>query len=502
MKNIHYFSSDLSICSMAGAAEIIRIVDKIGLREIIDKNDPMKYDKEIKTSDIVMCQIITRICEPGSILNSIKKIKGSTIPDLLKSQINRLNEDYFYKRFKHFTKSNCDRIKEDVANSTKKVYNVNVSENDWDSSFVEVIGTQNELAAIGMNRSNPAKTNGIKISLLHARNNGNPIPLYQNVERGNTSDIELIKKDLKAILRYKWSLLVLDRFSKSDSFLVECAKDGILILTADRIFEKNIKEIKKFKFKKIIVEERVEKNGKVRVKKIKMKYVTIANVNDGVTIYKHIYIDPEKAKRDKKKRTKQRVKKEEEQKKLKELDTEGKLVKSLQKEFISNLKKRGIKANMSLKDIEFQEPEEKQSIDGLIVLSTTAKLTGEEALPTYRNRIWVEKGIKEEKQSHVMGPIYVRNKEMIKVMVMINFLAYLIACLLRLEHECFKKQSDNTIAEVLNTSCILVKQRERKSIILSKETAEKFGKFVNIEPKELKLNDIFGLEVSKSFGVT
>ncbi len=489
---IGYGSSDLNICSMAGVPELLRIADKIRLRKILDKYDPMKYDKDIKTSDMILSEIFIRVCDPGSFLNSIEKIKNSIIPHLLKLKIDQLNEDHFYKRFKLFKKNICKNIKKEISDSVRKTYDINIDTNDWDTSFVHVDGKQNKLAAKGMNSSNKNKPNGVKISLLHARNNGNPVPLYQNEDKGNTSDIEMFKKDREMILRYRGSLLILDRFVKSDKDLADFAKDDVLILTADRVYEKNIKEIKKLNFEEIEIKKRIKKNGKVKIKKVKMKHATTTGVVDGVMIYKHIYIDPEKAKRDKKKREEQKTKKNEQQKNLKELSKEGKLVDKLKKEFVKDMKKKGIKVDINLKNIEFEESQEKEYIDGLVVLSTTAVLTREEALPTYRDRIWVEKGIKEQKQSHMLRPIYVRNEQMIRIVMMIDFLAYQLACLLRLEHECFKNQSDNSIAEVLNAPCVLVKQLEKKFVVLSNEIAKKFGKFVNVLPKELKTHDFLG----------
>ncbi len=459
---------------MAGFPEILRIAKKIGLLDILKKHLPMEYDKNIRNPELLMSAIGVRICNPSSILGSIETIRQSSIPKILGFNSEEINEDMFYKRFKKVKADTIAEIQQEVFDSIKKHYEIDLSILDWDTSFVHVTGSKNELARKGMNQSNKFEPYGVKVALLQARNKI-PLPLFFRVKEGNTSDVEMLRTDMERIKQLKGSLLVIDRFAKGFKDIKELKDSGVDVLCGDRTTDKLIREIGSLQF------------SQIKVDGMEMKHAMQIIEKEDLKLYRHVFIDPVKAERDKAKR---------EKRKEKQKDFE-KIVSGCQKNLGKSLKSVGIKANVKINvsDIEYEKTENK-NIDGLVVLLSTKEMNPEDVIKTYRQHAWIEKGIKELKQFHQLRPMYVRNARMVDMLMLISFFAYLLMCLFRIEHESFKNSSDGTISEMLNAPCILLENGEKTIILISDGMANFFGKFVDIYPKQLKLNEMITQSIS------
>lgn len=457
---------------MAGFPEILRIANKIHLPEILEKHTAMKYKKDIKTSDLMMSHIGVRICNPTSILGTIPEIQGSTIPSILGIDKEKLNEDYFYKRYKNISREAVAGIQQDVFEAVQKEYNIDLSILDWDPSFIYVEGIKNQLASKGMNTTNKSKPIGVKLALLQARNRI-PVPLFYRVLTGKTADVTMLREDRERIKQFRGSLLVLDRFTKSDEDIVDFKKDGVDVLTAERITSTVSKEIRQLDYKTIKVSE------------VKVKHALSTRVVDQKTIYRHVFFDPVKAERDKKRREKKDKKKRKQQTKTKKLIDNEKFNSHLLKKLKKMLKSNGIKAEITLdiEDVGYEEISDDPSMDGVTVISVTKRMKPEKVLKTYRQHQWIEKGIKELKQFHLLRPLFVRNDRMVDVLMLVSFLSYLLNCLFRLEHKVFEESCDGTIGAILNLPCTLVKAGLKLSVLLSERVAKIFGKFVEVSRK-------------------
>lgn len=458
---------------MAGFPEVVRIANKIGLPEILEKHTGMKYDKEIKNSDLIMAHIGVRICNPRSILGAIEEIQGSTIPAVLGMDAEKLNEDYFYKRYKNITPESIEAIQQDVFEAVKQVYNIDLSNIDWDTSFIHVEGRKNELASKGVNTTNKFKPYGVKTALIQSRGRI-PVPLFYRLMTGETADVTMLREDKERIKReFKGSLLTLDRLTKSDEDIADFKKDDVDILTGERITSTVREEIKQLEYQEIEVDE------------VKMKHALSTRVVKDVTIWRHVFFDPVKAERDRKRREKKNKKKREQQLKTKKLVDNGKLNSDIVKKLKKMLKKNGVKAeiNLNIDDVEYEEIPDDPSMDGVMVISTTREMKPEDVLKTYRKHLWIEKGFRELKQFHLLRPLFVRNDRMVDVLMLISFLSYLLMCLFRLEHKPFEKANDGTIGAILNMPCELVRTGKKLWILLSERVAKIFGKFVEVNTR-------------------
>lgn len=467
---------------MAGFPEILRLANKIRLPEILEKHTTMKYKKDIKTSDLMMSHIGVRICNPRSILGAIPEIQGSTIPSILGIDAKRLNEDLFYKRYKNISSDSIEAIQQEVFEVVKQMYNIDLSKIDWDPSFIHVEGRKNELASKGVNTTNKFKPYGVKTALIQSRGKI-PIPLFYRLMTGKTADVTMLREDKERIKReFKGSLLTLDRFTKSDEDIADFKKDGVDILTGDRITSTVSKEIKQLNYQEIEID------------KVKMKHalsVRVVKVKDEeVMIWRHVFFDPVKAERDRKRGEKKNKKARKKQEKTKKLVDNGKLNSHLLKKLSKILKNNGVKAeiNLDIEDIEYEEISDDPSMDGVIVLSTTREMGSEDVLKTYRKHLWIEKGFRELKQFHLLRPLFVRNGRMVDVLMLTSFLSYLLMCLFRLEHKPFEKSNDGTIGAILNLPCELVRTGKKLWILLSERVAKFFGKFVEVNMRITGLN--------------
>ena len=478
-----YASTDLNLCSMAGFPEILRIAEKIRLPEILEKHLSTKYEKEIKNSDLIMSVVGVRICNPSSILSSIETIKQSTIPTILGMDVKKIKEDLFYKRFKNIEREAIARVQQEVFDSVKEKYNTDLSIIDWDTSFIYVEGRKNELGSKGVNTTNKSKPYGVKTALIQSRGKI-PIPLFYRVMTGKTADVTMLREDRERIKQFVGSLLVLDRFTKSDEDIADFKKDGVDVLTGERITEKIAEEIRQLNYKTI------------KVDGIKMRHALSTRVvkvkDEEITIWRHIFFDPVKAERDKKRREKKNKKVRKKQEKAKKLVDSGKLDLHLLKKLNKILKNNGIKAeiNLNIEDVEYEEIQDDPSMDGLMVLSTTRKMKPAKVFKTYRQHLWIEKGIKELKQFHMLRPLFVRNDKMVDMLMLVSFLSYLLTCLFRIEHKPFENSNDGTIASLLNAPCVLLEMGKKFLLLLSERIAKFFGKFIDIWPKKLKLNEL------------
>lgn len=471
---------------MAGFPEILRLANKIGLPEILEKHTQLKYNKEIKTSDLMMSHIGVRICNPRSILGTIPEIQNSTIPTVLGIDAEKLNEDLFYKRYKSIGPKSIEAIQQEVFDSVKEVYDIDLSDIDWDPSFIYVEGKKNELASKGRNATNKSKPNGVKVALLQSRGRI-PTPLFYRLSTGKTADVTMLREDkerIKKNFKDRDSLLSLDRFTKSDKDIADFKRDGVDVLSGDRITEKVAEEIKELEYQEIEIEETKMKHAmSTRVVKVE---------DEEITIWRHVFFDPSKAERDRKRREKKNKKLKNQQMKTKKEIEKGKFNSKMLKRLNKMLKRKGIKAdiNLDIEDIEYEEIQDNPSMDGVMSISVTKEMKPEDVFTTYRKHLLVEKAFRELKQFHLFRPLFVRNERMVDVLMLMSFLSYLLMCLFRMEHKPFEKSNDGTIGAILNKPCTLVKTGMKLHILLSKRVAEIFGKFVEVNTRIIGLDKI------------
>jgi hypothetical protein len=92
------------------------------------------------------------------------------------------------------------------------------------------------------------------------------------------------------ITKFRGSTVVLDRFLKKDEDFVRLERDGITVMAGERVTKKFAARVKELNYRK------------VHVAGVKMKYAKLVEDVNGTKLYIHIYFDPEKAGRDRKKR--------------------------------------------------------------------------------------------------------------------------------------------------------------------------------------------------------
>lgn len=217
--------SEVDISSAGGVAAMLRIVQKLSLIEIIDKEVP-KRDQGASVGQYIVLAALNRILDPCSKLQMSDWYQKTVLSRLWKHSSETFTSQMFWNHMDLVTEKNIEKIQEAVAEILIKNFQINPYGLLYDTTnFYTYIATGNKRNSIAQRGKNKAKRNDLRqVGLALLVSKDFQIPLFHKVYQGNQPDRglfvevanELVEWQDKQFGRKDESTLVFDKGNISE----------------------------------------------------------------------------------------------------------------------------------------------------------------------------------------------------------------------------------------------------------------------------------------------
>ena len=217
--------SEVDIFSAGGVAAMLRIVQKLSLIEIINKEVP-KRAQGASVGEYIVLAALNRILDPCSKLQMSDWYQKTVLSRLWKHSPETFTSQMFWNHMDLITEKNIEKIQEAVAEILIKNFQINPCGLLYDTTnFYTYIATGNNRNSIAQRGKNKAKRNDLRqvgLALLVSRDF--QIPLFHKVYQGNQPDRglfvgvadELVEWQDKQFGRKEETTLVFDKGNISE----------------------------------------------------------------------------------------------------------------------------------------------------------------------------------------------------------------------------------------------------------------------------------------------
>lgn len=216
---------EVEIFEAGSVAAMLRIVEKIGLVEIIDSVIP-KRDQGPTVGQYIALAAINRVVDPCSKLQMPDWYHGTVLQRLWKFAPDSFTSQRFWDHMTFVSEKAIEEIQDRIALKVKDHYQIDPEILLFDTTnFFTYIATTNDRNKIAQRGKSKAKRNDLRqVGLALVVTKDYHIPLFHKVYQGHIPDVsvfpdvaqELKHKQIKTLGTYKEATLVFDKGNISE----------------------------------------------------------------------------------------------------------------------------------------------------------------------------------------------------------------------------------------------------------------------------------------------
>jgi transposase len=217
--------AEVDIFSAGGVAAMMRVVQKLSLIDIIDREVP-KRDQGASVGQYIVLAAINRILDPCSKLQMPEWYQKTVLHRLWKYPSESFTSQMFWNHMDMINEKNIDNIQEAVTKKLVQDFGVDPSGLLYDTTnFFTYVATGNKRNTIAQRGKNKAKRNDLRqVGLALLVSKDFQIPLFHRVYQGDKPDRgifikladELVESQNKLFGRAKDTTLVFDKGNISE----------------------------------------------------------------------------------------------------------------------------------------------------------------------------------------------------------------------------------------------------------------------------------------------